>query len=289
MSTSNAVAAGKSYAEFRPEIWSKKLSKTFHNSGAMMECVNKNFEGEIKGAGDTVKIRKAGSITVGTYDGSDFTFEEASTTLVELLIDQQKYFAFKVDDVAKAQSDINVMNSHLKEAKKAIELVKDTFLLSKHADVTAGNTIGEEGTPIALTKDNIYDKLCDLYEVLETSNALQGGVKPWLMINPKAKKLIKKSPEFTHASKAGDDTIRKGAIGEIAGFDIMVSTNLVEVGGKYYFMAGTNEAITFASQVATVEDVRLEKNFGTGIKGLYVYGGKTECPEALAKLIATIA
>ena len=42
----------------------------------------------------------------------------------------------------------------------------------------------------------------------------------------------------------------------IAGMDVLVSTNLTATDNKYYVMAGTNEAITFASQLARIETLR---------------------------------
>ncbi len=52
------------------------------------------------------------------------------------------------------------------------------------------------------------------------------------------------SPEFISAHNVADKTLREGSIGRIAGMDVLVSTNLTEVDGKYYILAGTNDAIT---------------------------------------------
>lgn len=55
--------------------------------------VNRDYEGEITGAGDTVRITGIGPITVGTYSkntdiGDPETLTDAQATLI---IDQQKY------------------------------------------------------------------------------------------------------------------------------------------------------------------------------------------------------
>jgi hypothetical protein len=273
---------------FIPEIWSKKLSIILDNSGVMMQCVNKDFEGEIKNSGDTVRIRSFGDVTVKTYSGS-ITYDELTSPTQSLLIDQKKYFAFKVDDVSKAQSNIDIMAGYLERAKVAIDLAKDSFLLAKHADVPSANTVGTETGPIALTSDNIYSNFVALGKALKNSNAVSKGQKPFIIINPDIEALLIQADEFIQASSQGEKTLREGSIGKIAGLDVLVCTNLDAVDSKYYVMAGTNNAVTFASQVVEVESLRLQDSFDTAVRGLYVYGAKTVVPNALAKLICTIS
>lgn len=93
------------------------------------------------------------------------------------------------------------------------------------------------------------------------------------------------SPEFINAYKVADETLREGAIGRITGMDVLVSTNLVDVDSKYYVLAGTNDAITFASQLAKIESLRDKDSFSDLVRGLYLYGAKTVQPKALAKMI----
>ena len=81
--------------------------------------------------------------------------------------------------------------------------------------------------------------------------------------------------------------MREGSIGRIAGMDVLVSTNLADVDGKYYVLAGTNEAITFASQLAKIESLRDKDSFSDLVRGLYLYGAKTVQPKALAKMVVT--
>jgi hypothetical protein len=45
---------------FVSEIWLQKLTALLDKSGVMMQCVNRNYEDEIKNSGDTVHIRKQG-------------------------------------------------------------------------------------------------------------------------------------------------------------------------------------------------------------------------------------
>ena len=273
------------YSTFIPEIWSKKLNQMLEKNCVMMQCVNKNWEGEISQQGDTVKIITPADVTVSTLTGDDITYSTLSPKSQDLVIDQKKLFAFKIDDVAKVQSNTDIMEAHLANAKKAIEEVQDSYLLAMHTDVTSSNTVGSEETPITLDKSTIYENFVKLSLALKNSDAVYSGIRPWVVINPNIESYLLQSPEFISAYNVADETLREGAIGRIAGMDVLVSTNLTDIDNKYYVLAGTNDAITFASQLARIESLRDKDSFSDLVRGLYLYGAKTVQPKALAKMI----
>ena len=274
-----------SYSAFIPQLWSQKLSQMLDKNCVMLQCVNRNWEGEIKNQGDTVKIITPADVTVSTLTSDNIEYATLTPTSQDLVIDQKKFFAFKIDDVAQVQANGDIMEAHLGNAKKAIEEVQDAYLLSLHTDVVGENTVGTEDAPIALDKTTIYEQFVKLSLALKNSDAVHSGVKPWVVINPNVEAYLLQSPEFISAYNVADETLREGSIGRIAGMDVLVSTNLTEVDGKYYVLAGTNDAITFASQLAKIESLRDKDSFSDLVRGLYLYGAKTVQPKALAKMI----
>ncbi|MBR6723213.1 hypothetical protein IKL64_07140 [bacterium] len=278
-----------SYSAFIPQIWSQKLSQMLDKNCVMLQCVNRNWEGEIKNQGDTVKIITPADVTVSTLTSENIEYAALTPTSQELVINQKKFFAFKIDDVAQVQANTDIMEAHLGNAKKAIEEVQDSYLLSLHTDVVEGNTVGSEDAPITLDKTTIYEQFVKLSLALKNSDAVHSGVRPWVVINPNVEAYLLQSPEFISAHNVADETLREGSIGRIAGMDVLVSTNLTEVDGKYYVLAGTNEAITFASQLAKIESLRDKDSFSDLVRGLYLYGAKTVQPKALAKMIVAAA
>ena len=277
-----------SYTNFVPEIWSTVLNASFDDTGVMDSCVNKKYEGEIKNAGDTVHIQTFGDVTIRDYGASDITYETPTETTTALTLDQQSYFAINVPDIDAVQSNIDLIQGYTNKAKTAIALKKDTFLLGKHADVPAANIVSSTG--YVLDKSTIYSKFVELAKVLKNNNAVDStGRNMWCVINPEVEAVLIQAPEFCHASEAGDKTVRDGAIAKIAGMDILVCTNLQPVADKIYVMAGITDSISYAGQVAKIEDIRFEKRFGTGIRGLYVYGAKTVNPNQLAKLVVDVS
>lgn len=275
------------YSTFIPEIWSKKLNQMLEKNCVMMQCVNKNWEGEISQQGDTVKIITPADVTVSTLTSDNITYTSLAPKSQDLVIDQKKFFAFKIDDVAKVQSNMDIMEAHLVNAKKAIEEVQDSYLLAMHTDVTESNTVGSESSPITLDKSTIYEHFVKLSLALKNSDAVHTGVRPWVVINPNIESYLLQSPEFIKAYNVADETLRDGAIGRIAGMDVLVSTNLTDIDNKYYVLAGTNDAITFASQLAKIECLRDKDSFSDLVRGLYLYGAKTVQPKALAKMIVS--
>ena len=279
--------ATNAYAAFIPEIWSQKLNNMLEKECVMLQCVNRNWEGEIKNQGDKVKIITPADVTISTLSSDSISYSELEPTAQELVIDQKKFFAFKINDVAAVQANTDIMEAHLKNARKAIEEVQDAYLLSQHANVDSNNIVGSDASPVALDKSTIYSKFVDLALCLKNSNAVTSGVRPWVVINPKIESYLLQSTEFIGAHKVADETLREGAIGRIAGMDVLVSTNLTAVSGKYYVLAGTNDAITFASQLAKIESLRDKDSFSDLVRGLYLYGAKTVQPKALAKMVVS--
>lgn len=287
---------------FIPEFWSKLLNKKLEVSGVSMKIINKRYEGEIKNAGDTVRIQETPSISINTYDpAGSLTYESPDGTSRSLLIDQQKYFAFKVDDISAGQANIPLAEKYMEEAKKAIDIAKDSFIIGKFADVPAGNLVA----PVTLTKANAYATFVDLAKVLKNNNAIQSmdndiyktsnkveGAMPWVVINPDVEAILLKAPEFIQATDKGDRVLRTGSIGSIAGLDILLSTNLptvtVDTNKKVNVMAGINDAITFAGQIVKIETLRDQDAFKDLVRGLYVYGAKTVIPNALAGCVMTV-
>ena len=278
-----------SYGAFIPEVWSKKLNTMLEKDCVMLQCVNRNYEGEIKNQGDKVKIITPATVSISTLGASNITYDALEPTSTDLLIDQKKFFAFKIDDVAQVQANADIMEAHLKNAKKAIEEVQDSYLLAQHAYAASTNVVGTEEAPISLNKTTIYEQFVNLALCLKNSDAVSADKRPWVVINPKIESYLLQSTEFINAHNVADETLREGAIGRIAGMDVLVSTNLTAVDDKFYVLAGTNDAITFASQLAKIESLRDKDSFSDLVRGLYLYGAKTVQPKALAKMIVSAA
>lgn len=286
---------------FIPTIWSGKLQVKFYLATVFGEIANTDYEGEIKDMGDTVNVRTVPSITVSTYTkGLNLATQVPSTTVVTLLINQGKYFNVLVDDVDAVQADIRLMDAFTNDATEQMKIAIDqTILQGVFAGVDAANAgvaggaisaninLGVAGTPLAVTKLNVLDVLIDVGQVLDEQNVPETG--RWMVIPPWMAGLIKKS-DLKDAAITGDSVspARNGRLGMIDRFTLYVSNNLKStsegVGLSFHVLAGTRDAITFASQVTKMETLRSTTTFGNIVRGLNVFGFKTIQGKALVDL-----
>lgn len=270
-----------SFTNFIPEVWSLKLMKIFDRITVMKPLVNTDYEGEIKNAGDTVNVRLFGDVTTNTYTrDTAISFEDLGSTVEQLLINQQKYFAFKVDDMDRAQADVNIMEGYVQRAAISVRNVVDTRLLSHYADVPAANTIGSSTAPITLTKDNVYSYIVKLARKMDDANIDGDGRS--LVVTTGLKEMLLQSPEFTRATGMGDNVVQNGRIGTVAGFNVHVTTNSPTVSSGKPVLAFTKDFISYASQISKVEHVRPYDFFADAVKGLYLYGSKVFSTHAYA-------
>jgi hypothetical protein len=75
-----------------------------------------------------------------------------------------------------------------------------------------------------------------------------------------------------------------GAIGQVAGFDVLVSNNVHTSGTSpvvSHVVVGHPMGWTFAQQITNVEAIRLETAFADGVRGHYLYGAKIVQQDAL--------
>ena len=90
---------------FVPDLWSAKILVALRKKAVAAGLVNRDYEGEIKRMGDSVKITSINDVTIGSYTAhNDITWEDIDDATRSLLIDQAKYFAFELDDIERAQA-----------------------------------------------------------------------------------------------------------------------------------------------------------------------------------------
>lgn len=288
---------------FIPEIWSGKIIKNYYDQTVLSQIANTDYEGEIKGKGDKVIIRTTPRVTTRRYNkGQNLQIERPESTNVELLIDYGRYWSTVLDDVDKAQADINMMNLWSAEAAEQMKIDVDTDVLADvYADVDADNAgltagkrtgsvnLGVTGTPLALTKTNVIDKIVELGQVLDEQSAPETG--RYLLIPPWMRTLVMTS-DLKNASVTGDgqSTLRNGRLGEIDRFTLF-STNLLSTasdGGHtcYNMLFGHKSALAYAAQLTNVETLRAESTFGTVMRGLMVSGWKVTKPQGIGHLYA---
>lgn len=279
---------------FIPSVWAGVLLQNLHKNQTYVQALcNRNYEGEIRQFGDTVKINAIGAVTISDYTkntdlSSPETLTDAQTTLS---IDQAKSFNFQIDDVDKAQQNPQVMGEAMREAAYGLADATDQFIAAKYADVDSGNLIGTTGSPKTVgtggSDSNAYALLVDAGVALDEANNPRGDRR--VVVPSWFHGLLLKDDRFvSFATSDSAQTRDEGLVGRAAGFAIYVSNNVPNTtGAKYRILAGSNNAMTYAEQINEVEPYRPEKRFADAVKGLHLYGAKLVRPKSLVCVTAS--
>ena len=278
-----------SVTNFIPTIWSARLLRHLDKKHVYANLLNRDYEGEIKNFGDTVKINQIGDVTIKNYQKStDIEApEELSGEQLMLTIDQAKYFNFGIDDVDAAQVNPKLMDKAMMRAAYGMNDVTDRFAASLlYVGADAGNTLGTDDSPIVPTATDAYDTLVDLSTILTEANVPMDG--RWVVVPAWFHGLLLKDKRFVGNGTDYNKVILEGGeVGVASGFRVSLSNNVPNTTGtKYKIIAGTNEAGSYAEQILKTEAYRPEKRFSDAVKGLHVYGAKVLQPKCLAVLTA---
>ncbi len=270
-----------SFSTTYPEIFSKTLLKNFDKATVMGKLVNRDYEGEIKNYGDIVNAVLYGNVTIGDYTpGSDVAVQNLSLTNYQMPIDQKKAFNAVIDLVEITQSNLDLVNGWMGRAAVALGETADDRLLGHYADVDAGNIIGSDAAPITLTKDNIYGYFVEAGKLLDADGIPAEG--RYAVIDEDTKALVLNSPDYVKATSGGDTVVRSGKVGMMAGFEVHMTPRLTAVSSVKNLMFMTKDFISLAFQIPAdhIKTYEPEKQFGTGLKGLALYGSKVFHPKA---------
>jgi len=170
---------------FVPTMWSGAILSQLNDALVYGNVCTTEYEGEITGAGDIVKINELGPININSYSATStgaLTIQTLSDAQKELRIDQQKYFAFWLDDVDNAQTRPKVLLEAQRNAAWGLANNVDEYVAALYGQ--AGVTIG--GTSAAgvdVTSTNCLKYLSLAQQKLDERNTPREGrwcvVPPW--------------------------------------------------------------------------------------------------------------
>lgn len=289
-----------------PSLYSGKMLEKFYAKRVVPAICNQDYEGELKGQGDTLYIRANPDITVSThYKGGAVVGEYPSSTAVTMLVDKGKKWAFVTDPIDDKQTDVkNYVEKWMDDAEKQVGIAIDTDVLgniysSAHASnygatagaISANINLGvESGTAVSLTKSDIVDKIVECGQVLDEQNIPD---EDRYMVLPAWACAMLKQSDIKNVSLTGDSVspIRNGRWGVVDRFEIFMSNKLSTGTDSVAatctdIIFGHRSAVTFATQITENENLKNPNGFGILYRGLQVYGYKVVIPSALGWLFA---
>ena len=133
---------------FTPAIFSQKVLKKFRKIAVAHQITNTDYAGEIANYGDTVHIISEPDVQVQSYvRGQQVTPSDLIDVDQLLQVDQGNTFAFKLDDIEKAQSHINWESLAADRAAYKLNDAFDSNVLSYLNTNSTTNTSGSASSP----------------------------------------------------------------------------------------------------------------------------------------------
>lgn len=276
-----------SVENFIPEVWSAALLQHMNDALVFGQAgvINRNYEGDISQAGDTVHITQFDKPEIRSYTkNSDITWDTLSSTQQSMTVDQANYFALTVDDIDRRQALTGFVEQSTQEAGFELAAGSDGFLASLMAS-EAGNTL--DAVTVGEAQGDAYQVLVDLRTALARTNTPDQG--RFVVVPPEVYGVLLGDDRFIRADAAGTtEGLRNGVVGRAAGFDVIESNRVAGDGTDgYTVIAGHGVATTYAEQIVSTEALRREGSFADGIRGLHLYGAKVVRPDNLATVTVT--
>src|SRR3954452_4257601 len=126
---------------FNSEAWSDRLVTKLDQINVCLPLVNRNWEGDLR-LNKTVWVRTPGNITMASYTrGTTISYQDLTPTKESFTVNDGEDFAFEVDDIDKAQSDINAMDVYMKRAVVAMNSTVEAKILAAYTNTPSANRI----------------------------------------------------------------------------------------------------------------------------------------------------
>ena len=274
----------------RPTLWSKMILRALNTllvyNGP--DVISRDYEGEIREAGDSVKIISIGDPEVRSYTkDTDITMDNLVDAAQTLVIDQQDYFNFQLDNIDRVQSVVPLLEEAARRA---------AYKLRKKADEFTAKGWESAGSEVSSfkrsTAEAVYNNIVEAGVKLDETDTPDDG-KRFIILPPSCIANLQKDIRFVGYGTTGNRAQLEGGlppatngfVGYAANFRVYQSNDVPEASTKFKCCAGHPIAWTFAEQISKVEAYSPEKRFAEAIKGLHVYGGKVVRPAQLVKVV----
>lgn len=269
-----------SYNNFKPIIWSKHINRELERATVFAEDCNREYEGEVSKAGDTVRILGVGKPTIKTFKGTtDITLDKAETvgdTSTSLVIDTTSTFNYIVGDIDKRQSQGNVMEALSTEATQALANEMDIAIANLANDSLA---IKADKADTQLTTDKILNyidtQLEKLYENdVKPNSEIIMTVPPWFYT------MLKQA--YIKLDTDNSNMLENGKVGRYGNVIVKMSNNVaVNSSGHSMIQLKTKKALAFANPMTHTEPYRPDDKFADCVKGFVLYGQKIVRPKEM--------
>lgn len=262
------------YQNFKANIWAAAIEKELEKKHVFVADCNREYEGKVKGLGDSVTIKGAGQVTMRTgADGVEPAFttpEDVVGTNAIMTIKHWCDFNFKVGDIDKEQGAGGAISLYTQQAAYRIADEQDKLVASLAADPLA---IYDNASAVKITADNVLETIDNGIQKLWEKNVPANEYLS-LTVSPRFYMILKQ--KYMALDTDNSEMIKRGAVAMYGNVDIKLSNNVYTTnsGAQDKIMLRTKKAIAFANPLTKTEAYRPDAYMADAVRGVSLYDAK---------------
>ena len=303
------------YETFIPTVWNTSLNRELTGKHILAKHTHRDYEGDVKQGGDSVRILNVGKPTINSYviPANKATLhrnlpdtEEIDNTTITMPIQRAEQYSYGIGDIDKIQvlNSGKVMAAYQQETAEGLAKKVDMYLgqtvfptapiftnsfadaTTKIIKVTPGDSVTASGNEV----QNILELLDDLVQH-GRENDISDEEKLYVAMSPKLEKLVRQ--RLISISTDNVVTIEGRKYLQYYNLYIEWSNNLKKVASAgqtpayEYLTARTSRAVAYIHAHTHAEPFRPEKGFFDAIKGFILYDAMVIRPKEIFNVLVT--
>ena len=256
------------------QYWAPMFTKELRDSLLLGSLVNRDYQGEIRQGGDTVKVSQINAPTgelrtIGT-DADVFATEELSESQISIKADKRAVASYEFTDLVGLQSQISMENSEVREAL----LYAVSKQINKHLYSLVAASASAPDHQVSGVSDLAATNLAAIR--ILAGQAAWPKSKPWYaLVDPQY--YMDMGDDTTLSSSdynAGDAVIVSGEIAtKRFGFNILEDNYLPADHGLFFYPDFMHMVMQRDVQIK-ISDLHSQKKFGYVMSVDVVFGAK---------------
>ena len=277
-----------SYQNFIPTVWNEQIDRELERLCVFAEDCNRKYEGKVKDKGESVKILGVGKPTIRSIAKADRNndiqaAETIEDTSIIMVIDQIRYFNYKVGDIDKAQAVGGVMDALQEETSEGLANEVDTYIANLAKEKQAVKLYATAKTVVVSKTEgtgerNVLRVLDDAAKVL-----YKNDVKTSTPIIATVDVDFYMAFREAYGDKDTDNSkiLKNGKVAMYGNITIKMSNNVAKDGNTSLIQVKTKRAIAYAKPLTHTEPYRPENGFADAVKGFILFGAKIVRPKEM--------
>jgi hypothetical protein len=280
------------YENFIPTVWNEAIQRELEGSYVFVEDCNRQFEGDVKKQGDSVRILGVGKPTIKKLDresasGDIDSPEELEDSSVTMYVRQISYFNYMVGDVDRAQAVNGLMDALSKETSEALADEVDAYVAGFATDEGVEALYS---TPVKVVSGaagsgerNVLDVLDEAIQRLYEHD-VKNSTEVIVTVSPRFYTLFKRA--YIQRGSDNEEYLKNGRVARYGNVTVKMSNNVKksEDGATDNIMIRTKRAIAFAQPLTHTEAYRPESKFADAVKGFILYDAQVVRPREIVNL-----